>query len=125
MRHTRWLRGGALQALLFSVVLLVGCASTDTNIQRLEETVTALPAGEVAAVDAEALAEAMLRAGFTPEQILKHGPAVRNALATSGGAQVREGKYVAAMFSIHAEELYVTSKARGTFKQPLFPDPPA
>jgi hypothetical protein len=36
-----------------------------------------------------------------------------------GGAQVRTGRIVEAMFAIHGDQLYVTSRTRGTFVQPL------
>lgn len=102
-------------------VSLNACTTTaiDENVAMTEDQVIAITAGEVAEVSALDLAEAMLRAGFTREQILEHGAAVRNALARSGGAQVRDGKMVAALFSIHSGQLYVTSRARGTFVQPL------
>ncbi len=99
--------------------LLSACVSADPNIVRTTEPVTAIPVGEAAEISAYDLAEAMVRAGFTREQILKEGPAVRNALATSGGAQIRDGKFVSALFSIHAGRLYVTSRDRGTFIQQL------
>lgn len=61
----------------------------------------------------------MLRAGFTPEQVLDHGPAIASALATSGAAQVRSGDIIEALFAIYSDGLYVTSRTRGTFMQPL------
>ena len=61
----------------------------------------------------------MLRAGFDREAILEHGPAIRNALATGGSAQVTEGPIVDALFAVHAQQLYVTSRTRGTFVRPL------
>ena len=81
--------------------------------------VSAIVVGDATEVSAYDLAQAMLRAGFTRDQILKQGPAVRLALATSGGAQVRDGKVVGALFSVHENQLYVTSRSRGTFVQPL------
>ena len=99
--------------------VLAGCASVDKNIAMTTEPVTSIVAGDATEVSAQDLAEAMLRAGFTREQILKHGPVVRQALATSGGAQVRDGKVIGALFSIHSGQLYVTSRSRGTFMQPL------
>jgi len=75
--------------------------------------------GQVTAVKAYDLAAAMRRAGFSDEEIIQHGPVVRNALATSGGAQIRRGKEVSAVFSVFSEKLYVTSRTRGTFVQEL------
>ena len=108
-----------LTIVLFSAVLVGACASHDPNVIRMEETVTPITVGEAGAVSALELAEAMLRAGFSREEILEHGPAIRNALATSGGAQVRRGRFVAALFSIADGKLFVSSLSRGTFVQPL------
>jgi hypothetical protein len=106
---------------LLLVLALAACTTVDENITRTTETVTAITVGEATEVSALDLAQAMLKAGFTREQILQHGAAVRNALAKSGGAQVRDGKMVGALFSIHSGQLYVTSRSRGTFMQPLSP----
>ena len=119
-------RARSPRRVLFCLVVGLGvqlsaCATTDPNVAQMEQTVTPMTVGEVADVSADDLAKAMLTAGFTAEQVLKHGPAVRNSLATSGGAQIRDGKFVAALFSIHSRQLYVTSRARGTFVQPLAP----
>jgi hypothetical protein len=105
--------------LVIVPLLLSGCISADPNMGMVTEAVTAIPVGESTSVSAYDLAEAMLRAGFSREKVLKDGPAVRNALATSGGAQIREGKFVSALFSVHSGRLFVTSRMRGTFVQTL------
>jgi hypothetical protein len=110
--------------LVILSLLLPGCISADPNMGMVSEAVTAIPVGESASVSAYDLAEAMLRAGFSREQVLKDGPAVRNALATSGGAQIRKGKFVDALFSVHSGRLFVTSRMRGTFVQTLGLDRP-
>jgi phage FluMu protein gp41 len=106
-------------AVLAASLVLSGCASIDRSVALTQEIVTPITVGEAAAISAHDLAEAMLRAGFSREQILRDGPAVRNALATSGGAQLRSGKMVEALFAVHGDRLYVTSRTRGTFVQPL------
>ncbi len=83
------------------------------------ETVSAIVTGEPTDVSAPDLAEAMVRAGFSPDFILEHGPAIRNALATSGGVRIRDKGVIAALMSIQARKLYVTSRERGTFVQSL------
>lgn len=114
--HRRGFLGAAVMAAALG---LSGCASIDRSIPLTKQSVTPITVGEAAAVSAHDLAEAMLRAGFSREQILRDGPAVRNALATSGGAQLRSGNMVEALFAVHGERLYVTSRTRGTFVQPL------
>jgi hypothetical protein len=114
------LRGGlAAAALMAGALALGGCATIDRSVALTQEIVTPITVGDASAISAHDLAEAMLRAGFTREQILRDGPAVRNALATSGGAQLRSGKLVEALFAVHGDRLYVTSRTRGTFVQPL------
>jgi hypothetical protein len=113
-------RGGfAVAALIAAGLALGGCASVDRSVALTQEVETPITVGDAASISAHDLAEAMLRAGFTREQILRDGPAVRNALATSGGAQLRSGKMVEALFAVHGDRLYVTSRTRGTFVQPL------
>ena len=102
-------------------IFLSGCVSPDDNLAKMSQPVANVVVGEAAEVSARDLAEAMLRAGFTREQILQHGPQVRRSLATSGGAQVRDGRAIGALFSVHGNHLYVTSRTRGTFVQPLTP----
>jgi hypothetical protein len=109
---------GAAAALAW-LAAMAGCASVDRNIQLTEEIVTPIAAGEAEEVSADDLAEAMLRAGFTPQEVLEHGPEVHHALAASGGAQVRQDKLVQALFAVHSGKLYVTSRTRGTFVLPL------
>jgi hypothetical protein len=108
-----------LPAGLAAALMLAGCSAMDHNLVRMEEQVTPITVGEAAAVPAPVLAAAMLKAGFTDDQILRKGVAVRDALATSGGAQVRTNDIVLARFSVHEGVLYVTSRTRGTFKMPL------
>ena len=104
---------------LIMALLLPACASVDRNIGLAEQVVTPVAAGEATDVVAYDLAQSMLRAGFSREEILKHGPALRNALATAGGAQLRRGTLIEALFAIHSDRLYVSSRLRGTFVRRL------
>jgi hypothetical protein len=114
--HRRRLLGAAA---ITAFLALSGCATIDRSVALTQESVTPITVGDAAAISAHDLAEAMLRAGFSREQILRDGPVVRNALATSGGAQLRSGKLVEALFAVHGDRLYVTSRTRGTFVLPL------
>ena len=96
-------------------LLLAGCKTVDRGIEIAETTILPVTAGDAMDVPAPILAEAMLRAGYDREYVPRHGATVHRALATSGGAQLREGKIVEAMFAIQAEQLYVISRTRGTF----------
>lgn len=108
-----------LAAIAGCILPLLGCSTMDRSIALAEQVVSPITLEDPADVSAYDLAEAMLMAGFTPEQIVRDGPAVRNALATSGGAQVRYNHMAEALFAVHGQELYVTSRTRGTFTQPL------
>jgi hypothetical protein len=96
---------------------LTACATTkfDSNIALTNQAVTPIVVGDASDVPAIVLASAMMRAGFTDEQILREGPGVRTALATSGGAQVRDEQSILALFSVQNGLLYVSSRERGTF----------
>ena len=88
--------------LTLGAMATLGCATVDRSVALSKETVTLLASGDVADVSAEELAEAMLRAGFSRNEILRHGPKIRNALATSGSAQVKDGHIVNALFAVHS-----------------------
>jgi hypothetical protein len=92
------------------------------SVAMTEQAVLPITSGEPADVPAAVLADTMLRAGFTPEEVLQHGPKLHTALATAGSAQVRQRRVVGAIFAIHAGKLYVTSRTRGTFMTPVVPD---
>lgn len=103
-----------------TAALLSGCAGAiSQSVLLTDQTVTPITNGTATPVSPSDLAEAMLRAGFTRDEILQEGPSVGDALATSGGAQVRRGKIVSALFAVQDGQLIVTSRERGTFVLPL------
>lgn len=97
------------------ILLALGACGNDPNIRRASEPVSPIAVGDPADVNAMALASAMIRAGFTREQILNLGPSIRRGLATNGGAQAQRDGRVAALFSHMDGRLYVTSESSGTF----------
>ena len=109
-------RVAAAVAAITLGVAVGGCSATmDRSVMLATEPVVPISVGEQAFVSAFDLAQAMLRAGFSKQEVLKLGPSIHSALATSGGAQVRQNKQVSAMFAVYGDRLYVTSLARGTF----------
>lgn len=97
------------------LILILGACAGDPNLQRLNEPVTSISVGEPGDVSAMSLAEAMLRVGFSNDEVLELGPGIRRALTRSGGAQAsREGEIVA-LFSLREGKLYVTGTESGTF----------
>ena len=112
--------GRVALVLGLAAMLLSGCAGAiNQSVILADQAVTPITDGTATWVSPETLAEAMLRAGFTRDEILELGPQVGRALATAGGAQVRRGKAVAALFAVNDSSLIVTSTSRGTFVQPL------
>jgi hypothetical protein len=113
--------GMTAQACGIGLVLfgLAGCTTMDQSVALATQPVMAIAVGDARAVSADDLASAMVGAGFVKDDILRYGPDVEQALATSGGAQVRQNKMVDALFAVHGDKLYVTSRTRGTFVMPL------
>lgn len=106
----------AVAASFIGGVALSACtANMDRSIQLSTDPVVPVSVGEQAFVGAYDIAQAMLRAGFTRGEVLQLGPAVHSALATSGGAQIRQNRQVSAIMAVYGDRLYVTSLARGTF----------
>lgn len=95
-------------------VLLASCTA-DSNLRRVSDPVSNLAVGTPGEVSAMTLASAMLRAGFTRDEILELGPGIRRSLAESGGAQARRQGEILALFSVTEGKLYVTSASSGTF----------
>ncbi|TVQ42509.1 MAG: hypothetical protein EA424_07850 [Planctomycetaceae bacterium] len=93
---------------------LAACAA-DSNVRRVSEPVSPVSVGEPGDVPADALAGAMLRVGFSPQEILDMGPSIRRSLTQGGGAQARRQGELVALFSIWQGALYVTSNDTGTF----------
>lgn len=100
---------------VLTVLLAVSACSGDPNMRRVSDPVTSISVGEPGEVSASSLARAMVRAGFTRDEILELGPGIRRSLATNGGAQARREGRVLALFSYMQGRLYVTGANTGTF----------
>ena len=98
---------------------LSSCAELDRNVGSFERPVSSVAVGDAAEVSALHLARAMLEAGFSRDEILDYGPSIRNSLATSGAAQVKDGGQVLALMSIYDQKLYIVTRSRGTIVYPL------
>jgi hypothetical protein len=111
------LRYAKLVALACTWLAVAACA--DSNVAQNMGGVAPIPSRETASVGADALVETMMQTGFSREDILEFGPGIRNALATHGGAEVRDGGNVTAIFSVFDGSLYVVSQRGGTLVHPL------
>ncbi|RBI83661.1 hypothetical protein DRV85_15055 [Rhodosalinus halophilus] len=104
-------------ALTLALAVLAGCG--DMNVTRNFSAVVPMTGRETVRISAQELVAAMARTGFTRQEILDHGPAIRNALAVQGGAEFRRDGNVAAIFSVMDGSLYVVSQRGGTYVQEL------
>jgi hypothetical protein len=95
-------------ALLLVALCVVGCAQTRLNVIPLSNQY-------VAALSADDIVQLMRRAGFSNEQILELGTDLRNGLALSGAAQLKVGDKVEAIFAVHGDYVYITTRLRGSF----------
>jgi len=100
-------------------LILTACSASDANVARLNQDVQQITVGEPYPISARSLAAAMLQAGFSSDEVLEYGPRVRNAIGSSGGAQINKGKYADAIFSVQDSNLYVSSRDGGTFIRDL------
>ena len=104
--------------LLILVLNLSGCAlgvrpddepKSDAGIMALSNN------GDVLALSANDIVRVMQQAGFSNDQILELGTDLRNALASSGAAQIQVGEVVETIFAVRGNYLHVSSYHRGSF----------
>ncbi|MEQ9257997.1 MAG: hypothetical protein RIG84_02745 [Roseovarius sp.] len=107
-----WLKMAAMGA---GLAALQACSEMDRNVARADDFVVPVTVGETRVLTASQVANAMIKAGFTYDEIVELGPGLRNAVSTRGGAEVRRGKYIHALFSVQNDRLYVASRTAGTF----------
>jgi len=117
LQKSRHISTRAAASLLALALLLAGCTG-DANVRRLSEPVSPISVGDPGEVSAKALAGAMLRAGFTNEEILELGPGIRRSIVDSGGANAKDGGRVVALFLHKEGNLIVMSELSGTFSVP-------
>jgi hypothetical protein len=111
----RLINGGLFIVLSLSALLsMVGCAHISAQVIPVGNHDVAAVAA-VAALSAEDIIRVMLQAGFSDEQIVEFGTDLRNELARSGAAQIDVGDKVEAIFVIHGDYVYVSSRLTGSF----------
>ena len=96
---------------LFIIALsLAGCAYTGGGI-----VVEPLNSQNVLNLSADNVVDIMRAAGFTDEQIIEHGMAVRDALAQTGAARIFVNRRVEAIFAVKDQDIYISTELRGLF----------
>jgi hypothetical protein len=124
MRAVIRIRGLVPAALALLLILLSAGGCSRGRMEHSAPLVTSLPTADVVGLDADNTVRLMRRAGFTDGEILQIGPHLRNALAQQGGARVRVGDKIEAIFAVDGTRLHVTSRRTGSFIHELPPARP-
>lgn len=110
--------------LVFLSFSMVGCTQIGELSSSISDKLTGRSTGfkiislsnqDVAALDADDVVHVMRRAGFSDEQILALGTELRNALLYSGAVQVKLRDKVEAVFAVHGDYVFITTRLRGSF----------
>ncbi|GEM_PF-504109 len=70
---------------------------------------------DVANLSPDDIINVMEQVGFSDEQILRLGPALHEALFTSGAAAVTYGREAEVVYAVSGEHLFIQSRTEGTF----------
>ncbi len=101
----------AMRLSLFIMALsLAGCAYTNSGI-----VVEPLNSQSVLNLSADNVVDIMRAAGFSDEQIIEHGMAVRNGLAQAGAVRIFVNGRVEAIFAVKDQDIYISTELRGLF----------
>lgn len=98
-------------SLLLLTFGLGSCAIQRGGIQVIPKS----SSGGVLDLSADDVVTIMRQAGFTNEQILEHGTAVRDGLAQSGAVLIKMGRKIEAIFFISGEDIRISTLSRGYF----------
>ena len=104
---------------LLLTVILPGCAGPAYEVLPAGSAATSLGNADAAELTADDVVAVMRRAGFADEHILEFGTDMRNAIAQTGGARIRLGEHVEAVFAVSGNYLYASSYRRGSFTYDL------
>jgi hypothetical protein len=105
-------RGFCAIAALVIVCMMQACATAPLNENGFN--VVGMPNHQAYGFDADFTVKMLRQAGFSKDEILQVGTRVRNLLAQYGGAQVRLGQKVVAIFAVDQNNLYIVSRRSGT-----------
>ncbi len=97
--------------MFITALSLAGC----TSYMNRGIVVEPLNSQNVLNLSADNVVDIMRAAGFTDEQIIGHGTAVRDALAQTGAAQVYVNGRVEAIFAVKEQDIYISTELRGLF----------
>jgi len=101
-----------ITVLLLLALNFTGCAHPPANAKL---QIIPMSNHEIADLRADDIVLIMRRAGFSDDQILELGPDLREGLLESGAAQFKVGNKIEAIFAIHGDCVYVSTRMRGSF----------
>jgi hypothetical protein len=119
--------GTRVLVLLLLVLLslsIVGCAQISRFTNSIGNKLSGKPAGfeviplgnqDVVALTATDVVQVMRRAGFSDDQILELGTELRSGLFHSGAVQIKLRDKVEAVFAVHGDYVFITTRLRGSF----------
>lgn len=93
------------------VLSLTGC----TSYMNSGIVVEPLNSQNVLNLSADNVVDIMRAAGFSDEQIIQHGTAVRDGLAQAGAVRIFVNKRVEAIFAVKDQDIYISTELRGLF----------
>lgn len=101
----------AMTLSLFILALsLAGCTSMRRGI-----VVIPLNSQNVLDLSANNVVDIMRAAGFSDEQIIEYGTAVRDALAQTGAVRIEVNGKAEAIFAVKEQDIYISTELRGVF----------
>jgi len=89
---------------------LAGCTSMRSGIE-----VIPLNSRNVLELSADNVVDIMRAAGFSDEQIIEYGTAVRDGLAQTGAVQINVNRRAEAIFAVKEQDIYISTQLRGLF----------
>ena len=94
-----------------------GSAGSQVSRRQSKPTLEVVPRNnrDVANLSPDDIINVMEQVGFSDEQILGLGPALHEALFTSGAAAVMYGREAEVVYAVSGEHLFIQSRTEGTF----------
>lgn len=83
--------------------------------QSAKVEIVPVPNQDVIVLNAEETIQILRAAGFSDNQILEYGPAIREGLAKSGAVRILIDKVVEAGLATKGDDIYISTRSRGYF----------
>ena len=100
--------------ILILALSMAGCTPTTTSYSS-ELRIVPLSNRSTFNLNAESIIQMMRRVGFTDEQIRELGADLHDSLSQAGAARIEINNMVEAIFAIHDDCVYISTRSRGSF----------